>query len=177
VTLSQTAAAGTAAASTVSTTVEKTTGLTLSTTDPIGRQTHMTYDVAGRLLTKTDPAGLQTVTEYGDNVIRITDPTNITRSEYVNVLGHVVKITDNIAVTGAGTAEPTKGRERIIETREYEKNSSKVTITDAQGLESVTVTDVFGRPTETITPTGVRQVTEYDDVANTVRTGINNGHR
>jgi RHS repeat-associated protein len=60
----------------------------------------------------------------------------------------------------------------VIETRKYEENSSKVTITDARGLETVTITDVFGRPTDVMTPNGVRQVTEYDDVANTARTGL-----
>jgi YD repeat-containing protein len=65
-TLSQTTAAETPAASTVSTTIDKTTGLALHTIDPVGRITSTTYDTAGRVATETGPTGLQMVTAYGD---------------------------------------------------------------------------------------------------------------
>jgi RHS repeat-associated protein len=74
-----------------------------------------------------------------------------------------------------GKLVPVAGVERVVETRVYEQNSSKVTVTDERGLETVTVTDVFGRPLRVTGPTGVAQVMEYDDVGNTVRTGQTTG--
>jgi YD repeat-containing protein len=171
VTLSQTGAAGTPAESTVSTVVDKTTGLTLKAIDATGRHTSTTYDVAGRPVTETDPTGKTVTTEYGEKVTRVTDSQNVTVSEYVNVVGEVVKITDNITVGEGGKLVAAEGVERVVETRAYEQNSSKVTVTDERGLETVTVSDVFGRPVRVTGPTKVTQVTEYDDVANTVRTG------
>jgi YD repeat-containing protein len=175
VTLSQTNAVGTAAESTVSTVVDKTTGLTLKAVDVTGRHASTTYDVAGRPVTETDPAGKTVTTEYGDKVTRVTDPLGVTVSEYVNVLGEVIKTTDNITVNDNGDLAPVPGVERVVETRVYEQNSSKVTVTDERGLETVTISDVFGRPLRVTGPTGVAQVMEYDDVANTVRTGQTNG--
>jgi YD repeat-containing protein len=172
VSVTQTDAAGTSAESTTTVVVDKVTGLPFSTTDPAGRVTTWTYDTAGRVLTETDPAGLQTLTEYGNNVTQVTNPTGVIVSEYVDVLGQVVKVTDNIADTGAHGAAPVAGFERTIETRKYEENSSKVTITDARGLETVTVTDVFGRPVEVTAPNGSRQLSVYDDVANTISTAL-----
>jgi RHS repeat-associated protein len=171
VTLTQTSAVDTPAESTVSTVVDKTTGLTLKAVDATGRHASTTYDVAGRPVTETGPTGNTTTTEYGEKVTRVTDSLGVTVSEYVNVLGEVVKTTDNITVSESGKPVPTEGVERVVETREYEQNSSKVTVTDERGLETVTISDVFGRPLRVTGPTGVAQVTEYDDVANTVRTG------
>jgi YD repeat-containing protein len=54
VTVSETNAAGTPAESTVSTVVDKTTGLPLSTTDSTMRVATTTYDVAGRVVTEKD---------------------------------------------------------------------------------------------------------------------------
>jgi YD repeat-containing protein len=171
VTVSESTAVGTPAQSTTSTVVDKATGLPLSTIDPVGRVATTRYDTAGRVVTEKDAAGLITVTGYGDRVTRVTDPRGVTRSEYVDVLGQVVKITDNIH---GGVPQP--GFERVVETRTYEQNSSKVTATDVRGLETVTVSDVFGRVREVVTPNGVRQVTEHDDVANTVSTGLVDGN-
>jgi YD repeat-containing protein len=175
VTLSQTNAVGTPAESTVSTVVDKTTGLTLKAVDATGRHASTTYDIAGRAVTETDPAGKTVTTEYGEKVTRVTDPLGVTVSEYVNVLGEVVKTTDNITVNDNGDLVPVAGVERVVETRVYEQNSSKVTVTDERGLETVTISDVFGRPLRVTGPTGVAQVMEYDDVANTVRTGQTTG--
>ena len=45
-------------------------------------------------------------------------------------------------------------------------------MTDAWGATTTTKQDVFGRAVETIAPTGVREVTEYDDIQNTVTKGL-----
>jgi YD repeat-containing protein len=97
ITVSQTDAANTPAESTVLTVIDKASGLTLTATDAVGRIAKTTYDAVGRVLTDTDLAGLQTVTQYGDKVTRVTNPVGVTRSEYVDVLGQVIKVTDNIS--------------------------------------------------------------------------------
>jgi YD repeat-containing protein len=134
VTLSQTDAAGTPAESTVSTVVDKTTGLMLKAIDATGRHASKTYDGAGRPVTETDPTGKTVTTEYVDKVTRVTDHLGVTVSEYVNVLGEVVKTTDNISEGEGGKLVPVAGVERVVETRAYEQNSSKVTVTDERSL-------------------------------------------
>ena len=103
---------------------------------------------------------------------RVTDPQGVTRSEFVDILGRVVKKTDNLTTNHDGVVivSPIAGFERTVEERAYEMNGARVRVIDGLGRTSVSQTDVFGRTT-LAEVAGVRELTVYDDVANTVTTG------
>ena len=81
-------------------------------------------------------------------VTRVSAPTGVRVSTYTDVLGRVTKVTNNVTAgpDGAPVLSHDPSFERTVETREYENNNSKVTVTDARGMTTVSTSDVFGRP-------------------------------
>jgi RHS repeat-associated protein len=172
VTGTQTTAVGTGAEQTVSGTTSLVTDQTLTRTDPVGNTTVAGYDVAGRQTTLTDPSGRTVSTRYrtvqvnGVNQTITTTPDGVEVTETRDVLGRVVQVSDNI-LDGA----PAVGHVRVVETRAYPA-PGVTEVTDAYGNTTSTRQDVLGREVETTAPNGLTKITEYDDTANTVTSGL-----
>jgi RHS repeat-associated protein len=168
----ETLAPGTPLSTSSSQTVSLVHGGVVGTTDATGRQTAVVYDVLGRPVTAVDEAGRVTSTRYehaqqhGRNATTVTGPDRVATTEERDAFGRVVRITDNID-HGSAVA----GHVRVAETRDYPE-PGVVAVTDAWGATSVTEQDVFGRVIRSTGPTGIAQVTDYDDVAGTLSTGV-----
>ena len=85
-----------------------------------------------------------------------------TRTTY-DVLGRVVKITDNVQ-NGAFVADPTT---RTVSTQTYSADGSTLTSTDLAGRTSVVVSDPLGQQVSRQRRAGITITTTHDDVANT----------
>lgn len=172
VTTTETVAADSPAAATTSEVTSLRHGGVLATTDPVGNTARVGYDISGRVRVAVSPAGdlattaVETAQRDGRNAITTTGPDGVARTEVTDALGRLTQVTDNIR---DGEVEP--GHARVVESREYPHPGTTVT-TDAWGATTTTRVDVFGRPVETVTPTGLVQVAEHDDVANTLTTGL-----
>jgi RHS repeat-associated protein len=172
VTGTQTTAAGTPAAVTVSGTSSLVTDQTLAQTDPTGNVTVAGYDAAGREVSVTDPAGRTVSTQYrthqadGVNQTVTTSPDGVVVTETRDVLGRVTQVADNIK---DGVVTP--GYVRVVETRAY-PTPGVVETTDAYGNTTRSRQDVLGREVETVAPNGLTKIASYDDTANTVTTGL-----
>lgn len=172
VTSVETVGAGTPAEAT---TVEVTSlrhGGALAVTDSMGNTSQSGYDALGRPVTALDPAGrpaesvYETAQQHGRNATTVTGPDGVAVTEERDALGRTTRKLDNIH---GGEVEP--GHVRTVEATEYPRPGT-VAVTDAWGATTTTTQDVLGRATETVTPTGLVQVTVYDDVANTATTGL-----
>lgn len=167
-TVTETAAAGTTVETVSSTTTSLVHGGVLAEVDAVGNRSSAAYDALGRVVRATDAAGRTTSTAYdretadGRNAIVTTAPDGVTRTDHLDVLGRVERVTDDLA-----QGVPTPGHERLVERRQY-PDPSTVVVTDAWGGVSTARQDVFGREVELISAGGSITRTEYDEVANTV---------
>jgi RHS repeat-associated protein len=166
VTVTETVAAGTAAAASSSRVVDLVLGEPVAVTDPVGNTTGYAYDGIGRVTEVVDPSGLVTTTGYGPGAVTVTRPDGVAVTEHVDPLGRLVRVTDNLR-----DGVPVAGHVRAVASRAY-PDPGTVVLTDAWGAETVARQDVLGRVVETVAPTGVREITEYDDVAGTVTSGL-----
>jgi RHS repeat-associated protein len=147
-------------------------GGVLESIDALGRVGRVAHDALGRPVEATDASGRTTTVEYeslvahGRNATTTTTPDGVASTELLDVLGRVAQLTDNLR---DGYAE--SEHVRVVETRTYPEPGTMV-VTDAWGASTTTRQDVFGRTVETEGPTGLTQVTVYDDVANTVTAGL-----
>ncbi|KAA9110826.1 RHS repeat protein [Microbacterium rhizomatis] len=170
--ITDTAAAGTDLAVTTSHVSDLLTEQTISETDALGNTTTSSYDPSGRVTARTDTAGNLTRTRYltvqadGVNATVVTAPDGVVTTTETDVLGRVVKVTDNLK-DGA----PVDGHVRVVESRIY-PDPGTVEVTDAWGAVTVTKQDVFGRERETVASNGLAKITQYDDIAHTVTTGL-----
>ncbi|KAA9111311.1 RHS repeat-associated core domain-containing protein [Microbacterium rhizomatis] len=171
-TVSDTIAAGTDLAVTTREVTELLSGQPVQATDALGNIATVQYDPAGRVTVQTDPAGNTVRTGYrsvqvdGVNATVVTAPDGVVTTTEVDVLGRVVKITDNL-----DDGRPVDGHARVVESRTY-PDPGTVQITDAWGAVTVTKQDVFGREVQAIAPTGLTKITRYDDIAHTVTTAL-----
>ncbi|KAA9110502.1 RHS repeat-associated core domain-containing protein [Microbacterium rhizomatis] len=172
VTVLDTVAAGTPLAVTGSQTSDLLSGQPVAATDALGNTGTAEYDAAGRIIAQTDPAANTARTAYstvqadGINATVVTTPDGVATTTETDVLGRVVKTTDNLK-----DGHPVDGHVRVVESRAY-PNPGIVEITDAWGAVTVTKQDVFGREIETVAPTGLAKITRYDDIAHTVTTAL-----
>lgn len=172
VTATETVGSGTSAETTTTETASLVHGGVLSRTDPVGNTSHVEYDAIGRQVLIRDALGRTTTTRYtsaqrdGRNAMSSTTPDGVTVTEIRDELGRSIRILDDI---DDGTVTP--GFERVAETRTYPE-PGVVAVTDAWGATSITRHDVFGRQVETVMPSGLVQLTRYDDVASTVTTAL-----
>ena len=172
VTVTETVAVGTPVAATTHTVRDLVHGGAVALTDPSGRTVTSTYDRAGRVNTVTDALGNVTRTEHrtrahdGLNATVTTRADGVTVSEEADVLGRVIRRTDNIR-DGAAT----DGHVRVAETRAYPVPGT-VVVTDAWGWATTVQYDVAGRMIRATLPTGVARVIEYDDVSGTRSSGV-----
>ena len=178
VTVSETAAAGTDLATTVTEVSDLVHGGPVTVTDVLGNTATTSYDPAGRPVAQTTPDGNTVSVEYrtrqqhGSNTVVTTTPDGVLSTEEHDILGRVTRITDNLAVhPDTGGAAPTDGQVRVVETRTYPEPGT-VTVTDPWGATTTTKQDVFGRETETTAPNGLTKITRHDDVGNMVTTGL-----
>ncbi|KAA9108017.1 RHS repeat-associated core domain-containing protein [Microbacterium rhizomatis] len=171
-TVAATVAAGTDLATTTSEVTDLLIGQAVSQTDPVGNTGSADYDAAGRVTAQTDAAGntsrstYSTVQADGVNATVVTAPDGVVTTTETDVLGRIVKVTDNLK---DGT--PTDGFTRVAESRAYPEPGT-IEITDAWGAVTVTKQDVFGRESQTVAPTGLTKITRYDDIAHTVTTAL-----
>ncbi|KAA9108270.1 RHS repeat domain-containing protein [Microbacterium rhizomatis] len=171
-TLVDTVAAGTDLAVSTSRVTDLLTGQTVSQTDSVGNTVTNSYDAAGRVTGQTDAAGNTTATRHltmqddGVNATVVASPDGVVTTTEADVLGRVVKVTDNLK-----DGSPVEGFIRVVESRAH-PDPGTVKITDAWGAVTVTKQDVFGREIETAASTGLTKITRYDDVAHTVTTGL-----
>jgi YD repeat-containing protein len=165
-------AAGQVGTATTSTTTSLLHGGVLEQTDVTGRSASAGYDVLGRRLTVANPAGQTMTTAYettqreGRNATVVSLPGGVVVTEVRDELGRVIAATDNVR---DGVATP--GFTRVAEARVY-PSPGVMRVTDAWGGTTETTTDVYGRVIRVESPTGLVQVTDYDDVAGTVTTGV-----
>lgn len=157
------------------TTVEVTSlrhGELLARTDEAGNTTRTGYDQMGRVIVHVDAAGdvatsvVETAQQHGRNATTLIGASGLAVTEVRDPLGRVTLKLDNI---DRGVVKP--GFERRVETRAYPEPGT-VETTDAWGAKTTSQQDVFGRTVRTVAPTGLVEVTVYDDVANTVTTGL-----
>jgi RHS repeat-associated protein len=166
--VTETIAAGTPLATSVSSVTSLVHGGTLSSVDASGRESVSTFDLAGRPLTATDAAGRTAASSYrpadaeGVTAATVTGPDGVSVTEERDELGRLVRAYDDLAPTG----QPVKGHVRVFESRAYPA-PGVVEVTDAWGATTRTESDVFGRPGKTTLPNGLVQVTKHDDVART----------
>jgi RHS repeat-associated protein len=171
-TIDELAAAGTGVAASTTTVTDLVHAQPIATTDAVGRESRTAYDGIGRPIETVDGAGNMTETEYltaqqhGINATTTTSPDRVARTEERDVLGRVKRVTDNL-----DRGVPVDGHERVVETRDH-RDALTVAVTDAWGSTTVTTHDVFGRTVETVAPTGLIEVTEYDGVAGTTTKGL-----
>jgi RHS repeat-associated protein len=171
-TVTETVAAGTATAVSVASTVSLTHGGVLAETSATGKRSSTSYDRLGRVVSVSDESGRTTTTAYetargdGRNAVTVTGPDGVATTELRDEFGRVERVTDNIR---DGRVEP--GYERVVESREYPA-PGLVRSTNAWGAVTAKRVDVFGRTVELTAPTGLRTVTEHDDVAGTVTSGV-----
>ncbi|KAA9105621.1 RHS repeat-associated core domain-containing protein [Microbacterium rhizomatis] len=172
VTSTDTVAAGTDLAVTTSRVTDLLAGQPVEATDALGNTATAQYDTAGRVTAQTDATentirtAYRTVQTDGINATVTTTPDGVATTTETDVLGRVVKITDNLK-----DGEPVDGYVRVVESRAYPAPGT-VEVTDAWGAVTVTKQDVFGREVETVAATGLTKITRYDDIARTVTTGL-----
>jgi RHS repeat-associated protein len=170
--LTETTAVGTEAEATSSTTASLVHGGVIAEVDAVGNHSTARYDVLGRVTRRVDAAGRATSIAYereasdGRNATVTTTPDGVTRTEQLDAIGRVTRLTDNLA---GGVATP--GHVRVAERREY-PDPATVEVTDAWGATTIARQDVFGREVETVSSSGATTRTDYDDVANTVTTRV-----
>ncbi len=122
------------------------TNLLLSTTDPLGRVTRVTYDANGNVTSITDPAGNVRTFTYEptfNRVTTITDPLgNITRFGYDPINGNLLSITDPV---GAFSQIAYNSFGQPVSTTDALGNTTTFAY-DAQG-DLARITDPLGNPT------------------------------
>jgi RHS repeat-associated protein len=171
-TATETIAVGTAAEATVTEVGSLITGQVIATTDPLGNIGGVRHDRLGRAIEATDASGRTTTARYetaqadGRNATTVRTPDGVERTKIRDELGRTIRSADNI-----DRGRAVDGHVRVAETREYPE-PGVTTVTDAWGATTTTREDVFGRPVETVSPTGLVQLTLHDDVANTVTTAL-----
>jgi RHS repeat-associated protein len=172
ITETETVGAGTSHAATAMIVASLRHGGRLAEVGPAGTGSSTVFDVAGQPVEHHDPAGnvtrirYENAQQHGRNVTTVTTPDGVERTERRDPLGRVIELSDNIR---DGEASP--GFVRIAERREYPEPGI-ASSTDAWGAMTTAHQDAFGRVIRTVTPTGLVQVVDHDDVANTVTTGI-----
>jgi len=132
-----------------------------NTTDPLGVQTHQTYDALNRLSQTvrdylgTDPSTANTTTSYAydshDNLNRVTDPDGLNTSYYydgLNDLGQQLS-------PDTGTTNYT-----------YDPAGNRLSRTDARGVITTYAYDALNRLTSISYPTAALDVHFYYDQAN-----------
>lgn len=178
-TVAETRAAGTPIAATTTRVTSLVHGAPVAETDPVGATTHLDYDAAGREIARTDAAGVRLETSYrtagrdGANGSTTIRADGLATTHHLDAIGRLVRVTDNLAAghpADALGATPEDGRTRLVESRTY-PDAVTETVTDAWGAETTTRRDVLGRVVETIRPTGLHELTRFDDAAGTRTTG------
>jgi RHS repeat-associated protein len=171
-TIRTTVASGTPIAATTAEVISLRHGGVLASSDAVGNVTRTGYDASGRPVVAVDASGrvstraFESAQQHGRNATTATSPAGVSVTEVRDTLGRIVQVIDNI---DHGMAVP--GFAHVIETREYPAPGSAV-ITDAWGAVTRTRHDLFGRAVETVGPTGLTEITEHDDVANRVTSGL-----
>lgn len=171
-TVTETVGVGTDAEATSVEVTSLITGEVLAVVDPLGNTDRVRHDRLGRAILATDASGRVTTVTYesaqedGRNATAVRTPDGVERTEIRDELGRVIRLTDNV-----DRGRATDGHVRVAETREYPE-PGVTSVTDAWGATTTTREDVFGRVIESIAPTGLVQLTSYDDVANTITTAL-----
>jgi RHS repeat-associated protein len=171
VTISETIAADSAAASTLARRVSLVHGGVATETDAVGNTSHTEHDALGRPIATTDAADRRTTFEYstsrrhGVNSTSVMGPDGVSRTEIRDAIGRVIELRDDIA-----GGEPAAGHVRVLERRSY-PDPATIEVTDPWGAITTTRQDAFGRAVETTAPNGLVLVTDHDDVANTTTSG------
>jgi RHS repeat-associated protein len=175
--VAETVGAGTEIAATTVELTDLVLGASIASTDPVGNTIETEFDAMGRPVATTAPGGRVTRSEYrsaqhdGRNAVTVIAPDGVTVTEERDVLGRVVRISDNIDVDEHGVAVPVEGTVRTVETRAY-PDPSTVQVTDAWGQTTSARKDVFGRVVRAQAPGGIAEITSYDDVGNRRSTGF-----
>ncbi|MGW2207699.1 hypothetical protein, partial [Streptomyces sp. NPDC001774] len=112
---------------------------------------------------QTAPDGLVTETAYTPTSTTVTTPDGHVTVETTDLLGRMVKKTDNIR-DGKTTDDPAA---RLLQSAQYSEDGLTAKVTDGAGRTTVTVNDALGRPVKTVAPNGMTQLTAYRDAATT----------
>jgi RHS repeat-associated protein len=171
-TSTETRAAGTPVAATVTEVTNLRHGGVVAATDPVGNTTRTGHDALGRPTASITQAGLVTMRDVetaqrdGRNATTTTGPDGVAVTEVSDEIGRLVRVTDNI---DHGEAVP--GFVHVVSSRAY-PDPGTVQVTDAWGATTTTRQDVLGRTVATTGPTGLTEIADHDDVAGTVTTGV-----
>ena len=122
-------------------------------TDPLGNETHYTYDTNGNLLSVTDANGHKTSMEYNEfgQVKSVIDPLGQTTTMSYDNYGNVATTTDPL------------GNQTVLH---YDVISRPVETIDALGHSSKVTYDHLGRVTATTDPQGGTTQFAYDANSN-----------
>ena len=160
-TLTTTVGAGSSGAQATKSTIDLVTDESTSTTDGLGRTTTQTYDALGRPTKVVVPGGLTTTTSYTPTSQTVTDPSGRVVKTTTDLLGRTTSITDNVR-NGVLTTDPSA---RTLSSTSYSADGSSITGTDQSGRVTKEVLDPFGRIVRQVSPSGVVQLTSYDNGA------------
>lgn len=159
--LTTTVGAGTSAAEATTSDIDLVTGEVTKTTDGLGRSSVEAFDALGRPTRLATPDGLTTTTAYTPTSKTVTSPDGRKVKTTVDLLGRTTSVTDNVA-DGKLTTDPTS---RTLTSTSYSADGSTVTGTDQNGAVTKEMLDPFGRVVRQVSPTGVEQLTSYDNGA------------
>ncbi len=128
-------------------------GKLVTTTDPLGRETHYSYDSVGRMIRVTDALGGEVSYTYDadGNRIGTTDQRANETLTSVDALSRVTSVTYP---------------DDAIAKRSYDAVGNLVRTTDPLGNETLFVYDAAGRQTARVDPEGERTEYEYDAAGN-----------
>ncbi len=157
------------------------TNQVLSTTDPLGRTTALTYDAAGNttsitrlalapgaVVVGTSPAVTTTFTNDPtfNKVTSITDPLGHTTTFKYDNAGNLVSVTNPLGEQSTyaydSNGERTASTDPLGNTRQFVYlNGDLVRITDALSRVTTRVNDAVGRPVSLTNPLGQRTQSQY----------------
>ncbi|MER6075843.1 hypothetical protein ABT187_45265 [Streptomyces sp. NPDC001817] len=153
-------------------------GLALTATDPEGRRSVNSYDVAGRVTRSVqfqgaEGAELVSTVEYASPTkVVLTGPDGRRTVTEADALGRTVKVTDNIRdgkiIDGE---EGVRVLQRVDYAHALDDSRPRVITTDAAGLVTETATDRSGTVSDTKAADGTISRIVADLVANTSATG------
>jgi len=139
------------------------------TTDSLGNQAILTYDVNGELITAADPIGNATQFSYQNgDLVKTTDPLGRVWTQSSDSVGRVISNTNPLGQTTLRQYSPLNlvsqsvdpsGQQTLFQ---YDSNGNLVSATDALGHTTMYVYDSMDRLSSRTDPLGHAEGYEYD---------------
>ena len=144
------------------------TGNLLSSTDPLGHQTSIQYDVLGRAIRANNSDGTYRTITFDDENNKLTTLDELSHKtiQYFDTIGRLIKVERYNGSTYYSSVNST-----------YNWQDRQSAIQDAFGRVTKTTYDYLGRPIKIVNPDNTNRTVSYNDQANLVTFTDENGHR